>query len=196
MAAIHTAQGVLDWEIIWAPYDEATYWVVLEQIDPQDIVLDIGAGDLRLSRRMAAICRCVYAIEIQAQLIEQGRLWPESFPENLIVLPGDARRIVFPNDTTVGVLLMRHCAHFRAYAEKLKASGASRLITNARWGMGVEVLSLQSERTPYHEVEIGWYACWCGSAGFKPGPAYRLTDEILAHTHEVVGCPLCNTQID
>jgi hypothetical protein len=194
MTAIHTARGVLDWETIWAPYDEATYRVVLEQIDPQDIVLDIGAGDLRLSRRIATICRRVFAIEIQAPLIEQSQIKLGPFPDNLIVLHGDARHLTFPDDLTVGVLLMRHCNHFSIYADKLKASSASRLITNARWGMGVEVLSLQSKRIPYNEVEIGWYACWCGGAGFKPGPVSRLTDEILAHTQEVVDCPLCSPQ--
>jgi SAM-dependent methyltransferase len=194
MAAFPTAQGVSDWETIWAPYDKSTYQAVLEQIGPPDIVLDIGAGDLRLSRRIAAICRRVYAIEIQVPLIEQGQIRLGSFPHNLIVLHGDAQHLTFPDDLTLGVLLMRHCTHFRAYADKLKASGASRLITNARWGMGVEVLSLQSERIPYDEVEIGWYACWCGGVGFKPGQASRLTDEILAHTQEVVDCPLCRPQ--
>ncbi|MBN1149020.1 MAG: class I SAM-dependent methyltransferase [Anaerolineales bacterium] len=194
MTAIDTAMGVMDWETIWAPYDEATYQAVLEQIEPQDIVLDIGAGDLRLSHRIAAICRRVYAIEIQGPLIEQGQIWSEPFLENLIVLHGDARHLAFPNDATVGVLLMRHCAHFRTYADKLKALGASRLITNARWGMGVECLSLQSERTPYRIIEVGWYACWCGSIGFKPAPADRLTDEVLVHTHEVVNCPHCSVQ--
>ena len=39
-----------DWELHWAPYDPATYQMVLEQLLPDDVVLDIGAGDLRLAR--------------------------------------------------------------------------------------------------------------------------------------------------
>ena len=52
-----------DWEAAFAPYDEETYRAVLAQITPHDVVLDIGAGDLRLTRRVAAIARRVYAIE-------------------------------------------------------------------------------------------------------------------------------------
>ncbi len=44
------------WEAMWAPYDEATYGAALAQIAADDVVLDIGAGDLRLARRAARIC--------------------------------------------------------------------------------------------------------------------------------------------
>ena len=181
---------------MWAPYDEATYRAVLNQIAADDVVLDIGAGDLRLARRAARVCRRVYAIEIQKELLELARRDEDNTPaDNLIVLHGDARHLPFPRDVRTGILLMRHCAHFRLYADKLKAAGAGRLITNARWRLGVEVMALQAERIPYRQLEMGWYACWCGATGFKPGPVERLTLAVIEAVQEVIDCPKCQTVI-
>jgi 16S rRNA A1518/A1519 N6-dimethyltransferase RsmA/KsgA/DIM1 with predicted DNA glycosylase/AP lyase activity len=49
---------------MWVPSDETIYLDVLDRIEPHDIILDIGAGDLRLARRMAMTCRWLYALEI------------------------------------------------------------------------------------------------------------------------------------
>jgi SAM-dependent methyltransferase len=185
-----------DWEAMWAPYDEATYRTVLDQIAPDDVVLDIGAGDLRLARRAARICRRVYAIEIQKALLELAAQDEDNAPaENLIVLCGDARHLPFSQDVRTGILLMRHCAHFRLYADKLKAAGADRLITNARWRLGVETMALQAERIPYRQLEMGWYACWCGTTGFRPGPVEQLTPAVIEAVQEVIDCPKCQTVI-
>jgi hypothetical protein len=184
---------MLDWETIWAPYDEGTYQDVLVQIYPYDIVLDIGAGDLRLALRMASLCERVYAIELQEQLLKEARKQSnQQLPENLIFFQADARSMPFPDSVTTGVLLMRHCTHFKLYADKLKAVGAGRLITNARWRSGIEVIPLQSERMPYADLNLGWYACWCGAAGFKPGPLHLLSPELESQTHEVLACPQCS----
>ncbi len=73
-----------DWEAMFAPYDPQTYQAVLAQLGPEDVILDIGAGDLRLSRRMAQIARKVYAVEINAGLLDQAQapsrktVYPES----------------------------------------------------------------------------------------------------------------------
>ena len=145
----------IDWEMLWSPYDERTYSFVIEHIQPEDIVLDIGAGDLRLAQRIASVVQKVYAIEIANRLI------PSSLThENLVVITADARYTPFPEDVTVGVLLMRHCQHYRLYAEKLRTVGAARLITNARWRLGVEVVDLQQGRVKFRELDLGWYACW------------------------------------
>ena len=40
-----------DWEALWSPYDQSTYHAVLEMIQSTDVVIDIGAGDLRLARQ-------------------------------------------------------------------------------------------------------------------------------------------------
>lgn len=180
----------IDWELMWAPYDERTYQDALDIISVDDVVLDIGAGDLRFARRMAATCRQVYAVEVQERVINQyDRLNP--LPDNLVVVHADARMFPVPGDVTTGVLLMRHCQDFRLYANRLKSAGARRLITNARWGLGVEQVDLWAERLPYSDLEIGGYACWCGETGFKTGTVRQSTSDFLIVIHEVYSCPEC-----
>lgn len=182
----------VDWERRWAPYDPPTYQAVLNQLRPSDVILEIGAGDLRLARQMAQISRRVYAIEIQPALITGGILsQPETLPENLFPVIGDACLFPFPGEITTAVLLMRHCTHFQCYAEKLKAAGCQRLITNARWRMNVETIFLQDPRPAHNNIEIGWYACWCGATGFIPGPVEQITPDVEATVHEVADCPQC-----
>ncbi len=182
----------LSWEQRWAPHDEPTYSAVLEAIQPADIVLEIGAGDLRLARRLAAIARKVYAIELQLPLLGLAGLQPgEQNPPNLYVIWGDARTTPFPDGITTGVLLMRHCTHFHLYWEKLAAAGATQLLTNARWRMGVERIEFDKERAVFKSVDFGWYACRCGSVGFVPGDPDLLTPDVLTRVHEVSGCPKC-----
>ena len=69
MNTLASDEKLNDWEARWAPYDEPTYQTVLQAIRPDDLVLDIGAGDLRLACRMAAVCRGVIAIERQPALL-------------------------------------------------------------------------------------------------------------------------------
>lgn len=183
----------LDWECLWAPYDEPTYQAVLSHVQTDDVVLEIGAGDLRLARRLAALACRVYAIEVQAGLV-QVALRAGPLPDNLTVIVGDARLVPFPRDVTLGVLLMRHCNHFRLYADRLAAVGCRRLITNARWRLGIEVIDLLARRMPFDAVAMGWYACWCGATGFIPGPVERLTPAVEGTTHEVIECPACSAQ--
>jgi hypothetical protein len=180
-----------DWEAIFAPYDQPTYRLVLEQLRPDDIVLDLGAGDLRLDRQMARIVRKVYAVEVNARLLEHACAAPSPLPANLIPLCADARTLDFPVDITTGVLIMRHCTSFRLYADKLCTAGATRLITNARWRMGVEVVDLDMQRIPYVTAGMGWYACLCGGTGFKQGPVERWSVEMDPITNEVSTCPQC-----
>jgi hypothetical protein len=177
---------------MWAPFEETTYLDVLDQTEPHDIIFfNNGAGDLRLDRRMAKICRRIYALEIQEKILGFAYADGMGFPDNLSVQCGDARCMPFPEVVTTGVLLMRHCNHFRLYADKLKAVGAKDLITNARWRSGVEVIHLQSERKPYWQIEMGWYACWCGVVGFKPGSVEHITPEFESVIQEAVNCPRC-----
>ncbi len=179
---------MIDWERRWAPYAEATYRAVLDAIRPDDVVLDIGAGDLRLARRMAALARKVYAIELDPEIAAAA---PTPLPRNLELTLGDARTLPFPEGVTLGVLLMRHCRHFDGYAHKLRAIGCTRLMTNARWCMDVECVNLQAKALPFEGVRMGWYACRCGAVGFVPGPPEELTETVEAHVHEVTGCPEC-----
>lgn len=193
-----------EWERWWAPYDEPTYQAVLDHIQPDDVVLEIGAGDLRLARRLARKARLVHAIEINSAIeinpslaTFAPRYQPvdnvqETQVNNLRLIWTDAYQHPFPPGITVGVLLMRHCQNFRLLADKLLATGARRLITNARWGLGVELVDLLAPRSAYASVQYGWYACWCGATGFVPGPPEDLTPEVEAKIHEVASCPVCN----
>jgi hypothetical protein len=181
------------WERRWAPYDEATYQAALAFVDPADVIVDIGAGDLRLARRAADIASKVYALELHETVLEKA-VAAGPLPDNLVILRGDARYHSFPSGVTCGILLMRHCLHFQSYASKLRDVGAKRLITNARWGFGVELVALQATRRQYHQLKLGWYACWCGAVGFKPGEVKKLTPEVDVTTFEVVDCPECKVQ--
>jgi hypothetical protein len=185
-----------DWEAAFAPYDEDTYAAVLAHIAPHDVVLDIGAGDLRLSRRVAACARRVYAVERDPTVLAQSDRRAASWPANLSVICADALTTTFPADVTTAVLLMRHCTreHFAAYLQRLSAlPRCRRLITNARWKMDVEVIDLRSGRV-YDPDRVGWYACRCGSIGFTPGDPARLTPQVLAEVIDVVSCPQCRVQ--
>jgi hypothetical protein len=174
------------WEQLWAPYDENTYAQVLSWIPAGATVLEIGAGDLRLARRIASRARLVYAIEIQPAL-----LGVRSIPENVQVTVGDARDLPFPEKVDVAVLLMRHCTWFHLCRDKLVAAGCSRLITNARWRLGVELIDLALEPSAYDDLMIGWYACRCGATGFRSGPPEHLTRLVAETVAEVDQCPEC-----
>lgn len=176
---------------MFAPYDQQTYQAVLQLLREQDIVLDIGAGDLRLARQMAARVRKVYAVERNPRVLEQGTTSDEGLPDSLIPICGDARSLDFPMDVTVGVLLMRHCTYFGLYLEKLHSAGARRLITNARWRMSVEEVDLWIERVSFIGAGLGWYACRCGATGFRAGPPEQWSSEMDRVVQEVFDCPHC-----
>lgn len=180
----------IEWERHWAPYDDQTYQAVLSQVQASDVVLEIGAGDFRLAHWLAEKARHVFAIELNPALVSIAQ---ERFaPHNLSIILADAYSYPFPGETSVAVLLMRHCRRFDLFADKLAAIGCQRLITNARWGFDVEVIDLGAQRQNYSELVIGWYACWCGAAGFVPGPAKQLTPVLEETIFEVKDCPECN----
>jgi len=177
------------WEARWAPYDDKTYQAALSYVQSDDVVLDIGAGDLRLARRMALTAKQVFAIEMQPNLLDVRPL-----PDNLTVICGDARNVSWPADITLGVLLMRHCTHLGLYVARLRAAGCKQLVTNARWGMDVELIDLRP-RAAWDTADIGWYACTCGQTGFLPGPPEQLTESRMEQIAEVESCPACDKPV-
>jgi SAM-dependent methyltransferase len=187
LAASHP-RNAKEWEAAWAPYDESTYQAVLNYIRPADRLLEIGAGDLRLAKRLAGVARLVYAIEINPNVLARA---VQPLPNNLIVILGDALTLEFPTGITCGVLMMRHCSHFRLYAQKLKDCGATRLISNARWRFDPEEIDLTCKRSPYERFGMGWYACWCGATGFKEGPVEKISPELMEVVSELRDCPEC-----
>lgn len=174
------------WESLWAPYDEDTYERALAFVPAGAAVLDIGAGDLRFARRVAARARVVYALERSRDLLGGPA------PANVQVICADARHWPFPSGLDAAVLLMRHCAHFALYRRKLEAAGCARLITNARWGMDVECIDLTAAPRRYGDLGAGWYACRCGATGFRAVAAEMLSAADLATNHDVDNCPTCS----
>lgn len=176
---------------MYAPYDQPTYQLILDLLHADDVVLDIGAGDLRLSHQMARIVPKVYAVESNASVLDQAPASSDPGAGRVIPICADARVLKFPSDVTVGVLMMRHCLHFGIYFKKLRNAGARRLITNARWRMSVETVDVWKEHIPWQEAGMGWYACQCGGTGFQEGPAEQWTADMDRVIHEVVQCPRC-----
>ena len=112
-------------------------------------------------------------------------------PANLVAVVADARTEPVPAGVTVAVLLMRHCTHYALYVEKLRAAGCRRLITNARWGMGVEVIDL-GPGVPFDSVGIGWYACRrCGAVGFAGDDVALRWSKQLSSTFEMSKAVRC-----
>jgi hypothetical protein len=184
----------IDWESMWAPYDDETYQYVLAQVGADDVVVDIGAGDLRLARQLAQMVRRVYAVERNCDLVQRVLPLLEPYP-NLVVINVDALVWQLPDDLTLAVLLMRHCTrdHFATYVQRLKQAGCRRLVTNARWKMGVEVIDLGHNRR-YDQDRAGWYACHCGAIGFTAPEFASITAHSVNDIVDVVLCPDCMLQ--
>lgn len=186
-AAFAARHGLSDWEGWFSPYDDETYSLVLQNVEKSDIVLDFGAGDLRLALRMAEKVRRVYAVEVNPVVL--GAALGEigfDLPRNLHVICANALDIAIPTGTTVAVLLMRHCQHFGEYFDRLRAAGCRRLITNVRWKSGVEVIDLAGPRAPCEQLREGWYVCQCGTVGYVGQGERSQTIPV-----EVSDCPAC-----
>lgn len=178
---------LVGWEGRFSPYDDETYGLALASVTRDDVVLEIGAGDLRLALQLAGRVRRVYAVEVNPCLVGSALLRVGlALPRNLHVACANALDVPIPPDVTAAVLLMRHCAHFRGYMARLRASGCLRLITNARWKSGVEVIDLGHPGVPFARVREGWYACACGAVGYV-GRGERPD----APPTEVSDCPAC-----
>jgi SAM-dependent methyltransferase len=183
------SHNLTDWEGWFSPYTLEIYETALSHIAPDDVVLEIGAGDLRLALRTAERARRVYAVEINPLVIGSAlETIGLCMPDNLHVICANALDFPIPPGVTAAVLLMRHCQHFGEYFERLRTAGCNRLLTNARWKSGVETVDLKAPRLPFEEVCEGWYACRCGAVGYV-GSGTRAE----ALPVEVVTCPACDS---
>ena len=186
-AAFAARHDLLDWEGRFHPCHDEICGLVLNSLREQDTVLDIGAGDLRLSVQMSAHVRRVYAVEVNPLLVAEAlKERGLDLRRNLHVICANALDVVIPQDVTVAVLLMRHCQHFGEYFTRLQAAGCLRLITNARWKSGVEVIDLTASRVRFDVLREGWYACKCGAIGYV-----GRGDCAQGDASEVCGCPSC-----
>jgi len=90
--------------------DVECYPFVLENLNSNDVVLDLGAGDLRLDILMAEKVKKVYAVEVNPILVGRAlQIIGYDMPRNLIVICSNLFDIEPPKDVTVVVILMRHC---------------------------------------------------------------------------------------
>ena len=177
-----------DWEGWFSPYDDGVYDAVLSHMAREDVVLEIGAGDLRLALRMAERVQKVYAVEVNPLLVAQAlETIGLDLPRHLHVICSNALDLHVPSDVTVAVLLMRHCQHFATYFDRLQAAGCLWLLTNARWRTDVELIDLTTPGHAFADVREGWYACRCGATGYV-GSGTRSD---AAHC-EVIDCPACS----
>lgn len=157
-----------DWEPYYHPSSEELIEKILNSISPSDIVLDIGAGDLSLSKKIAQKAKEVFAIEVNPLLVSKG-LAEIGFkiPRNFFVICANALDFPFPRGVTVAILMMRHCQHFLRYFSKLEEIDCRFLITNARFKTEFERIDLRAPRISFSHFQGGWYACRCGNVGFK-----------------------------
>jgi SAM-dependent methyltransferase len=180
--------NLADWEGWFSPYDDETYDAVLDHVAADDVVLEIGAGDLRLALRIAERAQRVHAVEVNPLVVGPAlEMIGLRLPRNLHVTCANALDVPVPPGVSVAVLLMRHCRHFGQYFERLRTAGCRRLLTNARWKSGVEAIDLRAPRLPFEQVHEGWYACRCGAIGYV-GSGERGD----APPVEVGGCPACS----
>lgn len=179
-------QGLDEWEALFYS-NESLYQGVLEEVSSDDIILDIGAGDLSLSFLLSRKVKEVYAIEVNPLIVSKALEGiGYDLPVNLYVICGNALKFEFPKKISVAILLMRHCQHFKAYFEKLKETNCKKLITNARWKSGFEVIDLNGPRIPFSKLKEGWYACECGMVGYKGEGNFADSTPV-----EVSDCPHC-----
>ena len=103
--------GLEGWEVFFCPETD-NYRFVIENIEPQEVIYDVGAGDLRLDLVLSQRCKKVYAVEINPMIIGKSiELIGYDMPKNLISICADALKFPLPKDVTTIVVLVRHLIH-------------------------------------------------------------------------------------
>jgi hypothetical protein len=124
----HNIKG---WEGFFCP-DEGCYEFVLDNVDADDVVFDVGAGDLRLDVLMAQKVKKVYAVEVNPKVLGRAlTVIGYDLPPNLIPICGNGFDLEVPSDVTTIVMLMRHRVHEIPFNKWVKVR---RLITIERKG--------------------------------------------------------------
>lgn len=99
------------WECVFVP-EEWFYSDVLKLLKSNDVVFDVGAGDLRFDLLMAEKVKKVYAVEINPITLGKAlQIIGYDLPVNMIAICGDAFKTEIPSDVTVVTCLMIHREH-------------------------------------------------------------------------------------
>ncbi len=108
LIAYYEDRGAMPHELFFVP-ESWLYDKILDQLTEDDVVVDMGAGDLRLSLLMAEKVQKVYAVEINHEIIsyaldEIGY----DLPINLDVIVANMMEYEIPSDVTTIVLLVKN----------------------------------------------------------------------------------------
>lgn len=103
--------GMKGWEIFYVP-EEMFYDACLEKLSRDDVVFDVGAGDMRFDLIMSEKVRKVYAVEINPKITARAlNIIRYGMPTNMIAICGNAFEMELPRDVTVVTCLMIHRQH-------------------------------------------------------------------------------------
>ena len=101
-------RGLKGGEAMFVP-EEWFYDEVLEYLDPDDVVFDVGAGDLRFDLIMAERVKRVYAVEVNPITLGKALLTIKyDLPRNVIPICANALDLPLPQDVTAVTILMIH----------------------------------------------------------------------------------------
>ena len=93
----------------WFLPEDKEYQKVLYLVDENDVILDIGAGNLALDLLLAEKCKKVYAVEVNPEVVSDAlRIIGLNLPRNLIVVCGNGLDFPIPKDVNTLVMLLRH----------------------------------------------------------------------------------------
>lgn len=88
------------------------YADVIENVDENDVVLDVCAGNLALDLILSRICKKVYAVEVNPEVLSRAlEIIGLDLPRNLIVVCCNALDFPVPQDVNTVILLNIHWKH-------------------------------------------------------------------------------------
>jgi len=101
-------RGLTAGEVFFCP-EKWFYDDVLELLKPDDVVFDVGAGDLRFALLASQKVKKVYAVEVNPTILGKAlTVIGFDLPSNVIPICADAWKIELPRDVTVITCLMIH----------------------------------------------------------------------------------------
>ena len=87
--------------VMYIPH-EANYKEILEKLNKDDIVMDMGAGDLRFALLASQKVQKVYAVEMNPEIIAVAlSIIKWGLPRNLVVICADWRYVEVPSEVNV-----------------------------------------------------------------------------------------------
>jgi len=87
--------------VMYVPHLE-NYNEMLAKLSKDDVLCDMGAGDLRFALMASEICKKVYAVEMCPKIVSKAlEIISWRLPRNLIVICGDWRYFPVPKDVTI-----------------------------------------------------------------------------------------------